>query len=167
MDLIDLAPQVQRAVAPPGEFDTYFPETTEDDLAATLADGLAEAQLDGFLAGTRIDLENSSVDPALSAAQVALGVLYARSRVLTARLANIRSMTRYKAGPVETETQQAATVLVQLLKDSKERKSQLLLDARFGIGIQISMTDLYVTKSIDSGYASGHGLDFIGSAGLM
>ena len=151
MDFIDLAPSLKRAVAPPGEFDQFFPNTTDDDLAGSLADGVAEAQLDGFLSTHSLDLDAGTIDPALSNPQQALIVLYARARVLQARLSNLKSVTRYKAGNVEAETQQAASVLVELLRESRERKKALLDNARWGSGsTSFSMVDMYVTKSIDS-----------------
>lgn len=151
MDLFDLTPSLQRAVAPPGEFGTYFPNTSDEDLAGTLADALAEAQLDGFLQPTTLNSLTYTATPDLTSAQQALVVLYARARVITARLANLRNRARYKAGPVESETEQSASVLVALLKDTSERKKQILADARSGYGVtSFAMVDMYVTKSLDS-----------------
>lgn len=149
MDLADLVPSIKRAVAPPGEFDTFFPNTTDDDLAALLADGVAEAQLDGFLSGSSLNLEDAVVTPDLTSAQAALVVLYSSGRVLTTRLANLKNRTRYKAGSAEAETEQSASVLVELLRNMKERKAQLLQDVKYGGGTSISMVDLYVSKSVD------------------
>lgn len=149
MDLTDLVPSLKRAVAAPGEFDTYFGEATENDLAGLLADAIAEAMLDGFLAGVALDLDQLTALPDLTQPQQALVVLYGSTRVLTARIANLKNHTRYKAGAAEAESEQSASVLVELLKQAKERKKQLLDDARYGGGASFAMVDLYVSKSID------------------
>lgn len=150
MDLFDLTGALQRAVAPPGEFKTLFPNSTDDALAGTLADGIAEAQLDGFLSTVNLDVDSNATDLDLTPAQQALVVLYARARIVTARLANLKSRTRYKAGPVEAETEQAASVLVAILKDTSDRKKALLDTARYGGAARsFTMVDLYVSKSLD------------------
>lgn len=155
MDLFDLTGALQRAVAPPGEFKTYFPSTSDDDLAGTLADGLAEAQLDGFLGTVALDATAFSTDVDLTSAQQALVVLYARARVIVSRLANIKNRTRYKAGPVEAETETSATILTALLKDTSDRKKQILDDTRYGGASSFTMVDLYVTKSLDDRWGLG------------
>ena len=153
MDLTDLADSLKRAVASPGEFATYFPFTTNDDLAATLADALSESQLDGFLSRVNLDVESVTTDVELSPAQQALVVLYARGRIIVSRLLNLKTHTRYKAGPVEAEVEQAASVLTELLKETNARKAQLLDDAKAGNGItSFLMVDMYVSKSMDSRY---------------
>lgn len=154
MDLSTLNDSLRRAVAPLGEFATFFPNTTDADLIGTLADAVAEAQLDGFLSGDALDTSLNTVTPALSTAEQALVVLYARARVLAAGLANLKTRTRYKAGPVEAETEQAASVLVALLRDTSERKKQILDDAKYsGTGLGFAMVDLYVSKSLDANSA--------------
>ena len=149
-DLTTLVPSLKRALAAPGEFDTYFPEALDDDLASMLADAMAEAQLDGFLGATDLDVATVSTDPDLSNPQQALVVLYAMSRVLTARIANLKNKTRYKAGSAEAETEQSASVLVELLRDTSARKKALLEEAKAGnVAGAFVMADLYLTKSID------------------
>jgi hypothetical protein len=150
MDLIDLAPSLKRTLAAPGEFATFFPVTTDADLSSTLTDAVAEVQLDGFLSTSTLDAVNETVTPDLTAPQTALVVFYGMARVLTARVANLKNRTRYKAGPVEAEQEQAASVLVELLRETQGRKRQFLDDARAGrVGMAFTMVDLYVTKSID------------------
>jgi hypothetical protein len=150
MELIDLVPSLKRALAAPGEFATFFPSSTDNDLAATVADGVAEAQLDGFLSSISLDVLNASTSPDLSNAQQSLVILYSMSRVLTARVANLKNRTRYKAGNVEAETEQSASVLVELLRTTKERKKALLEEAKMGnLANAFAMVDMYVAKSID------------------
>ena len=150
MDLSDLTPALKRALAVPGTFADLFPDTTDDDLVGTLADGVAEAHLDGFLAGVVLDVSGATVAPDLSSPQQALVVMYAMSRVLTARVANLKNRTRYKAGSVESETEQSASVLVELLREVRDRKKQLLDDAKAGnLAKAFGMVDMYLAKSID------------------
>lgn len=158
MDLLDLVPSLQRAVAPPGEFVTLFPNATDDDLAASVADAIAEAQLDGFLAAHVLDLNTSTVDPDLTGPQQALVVLYGMARVVRARIANLKNRTRYRAGPVEAEEEQSASVLVQMLRDIQGRKKELLEDAKAGdLARAFVMVDMYVAKAIDASYTSDLG----------
>lgn len=150
MDLADIVPSLKRAVAPLGEFDTYFPNTTNNDVRDLLADAVAECQLDGFLSTHTLDVEAAEVTPDLSNAQIALVVLYGMARVLTTRLGNTRNRTRYVAGSVEAESEQSASVLVELLRQTKERKRQLLDDARMGgASSAFIMVDQYMAKSLD------------------
>lgn len=150
MELLALVPSLKRAVAPPGEFAALFPSSTDTDLRDLLSDAVAESQLDGFLRDVSIDLDVAEVTPDLSNPQQALVVLYGAARVLTVRLANLKNRTRYVAGNVEAETEQAASVLVELLRQTNARKKQILEDARSGgAGMSFAMVDLYVTKSID------------------
>lgn len=154
MDLTDLVPSLKRALASPGEFDATFPDSTDTDLAGTLADAVAECQLDGFLGGTTLSILDATTTPDLTNPQQALVILYAMARVVTARVANLRNRTRYKAGNTEAETEQSASVLVQILRDVRERKRALLDDARAGnLSDAFAMVDMYVAKSIDYGAA--------------
>lgn len=150
MELADLVPSLKRAVAPPGEYAALFPSATDTDLTDLLADAVAEAQLDGFLANSSLNLDEATVEPDLSSAQKALVVLYGAARVLHVRIANLKNRTRYKAGAAEAETEQSASVLVELLRATNARKKQLLEDSRSGsAGLSFAMVDLYVSKSID------------------
>lgn len=150
MDLTDVVPSLKRAVAPLGEFDTYFPNTTDDDVRDLLADAVAECQLDGFLSSHVLDVETAEVLPDMSNAQIALVVLYGMARVLQARLGNTKNRTKYVAGSAEAETEQSASILVELLRQTKERKRQLLDDARSGnASSAFVMVDGYIAKSID------------------
>ena len=48
-DMTTLVPALKREVAPPGQYDTQYPGSTDEELAAYLMDGLAFAQLEGYL----------------------------------------------------------------------------------------------------------------------
>lgn len=158
MELLDLVPSLQRAVAPPGEFATYFPNATDDDLSAAVADAIAEAQLDGFLSANTINLDAGTVLPDLNGPQQALVILYGMARVIRARIANAKNRTRYRAGNVEAEEEQSASVLVQMLRDIDARKKALLEEAKAGhMAHAFQMVDMYVAKAIDAPYASDLG----------
>jgi hypothetical protein len=151
MELADLIPSLKRAVAPPGEYDTFFPNSIDTEVRDLLADAVAEAQFDGFLSDYELDVDAATVLPDLTNAQKALVVLYASARHLTTRISNLKSHTRYKAGNVEAEVEQAASVLVELLKEMSLRKKQILEDARAGnVADAFLMIDMYVAKSIDA-----------------
>lgn len=126
-NLVDLTESLKRAVAVPGTFSTVFPSTTDTNLVETLADAFAEAQLDGFLSTFELDLVTSEVGPTdLTLAQQALVVLYAGSRILFVELMNRKSLSRYKAGPVEFEQEQGTLILRGLLDAITDRKKALL-----------------------------------------
>jgi hypothetical protein len=165
MELTALVPSLKRAVAAPGEFDTFFPNSSETDLVGSLTDAVAEAMLDGFLAATDLDLENGVVTPDLSHQAQALVVLYGAARILSARIANLKNRTRYVAGPAEAETEQSASVLVELLRQVNARKKQVLDDARAGdLATAFEMVDMYVAKSIDVGTTD---VNYISSRGAV
>jgi hypothetical protein len=163
MELSALVPSLQRALATPGTFADLFPDTSPNDLIGTLADAMAEAQLDGFLPNTSLDVLSSQTTPDLTVPEQALVVLYAMSRVVNARVANLKNRTRYKAGNVEAETEQSATVLVEMLRDLRGRKRRLLEEAKAGnLASAFAMVDMYVAKSID---VSDQSVDYYFPAG--
>lgn len=129
--LSTLVPALKRELAVPGTFDTVFPDTTDDDLVGALADGFAEAQLFGFFKTLTLTAAGSDwqVDPELSAAGGALVVIYASIRGIRSQLRGIKTMSRYKAGPVEYETAQAASVLTAELAYLKARLDDILKHA--------------------------------------
>lgn len=148
-DLGDLVDSLKRAVAPPGEFATLFRSATDDDLIGSLMDGFAEAQLDGFFTPAysslfTLDADAGTVTPDLSAAQSALVIIYTAHRVVTTRLLNLKTHTRYAARGAEVENDQAATLLVQLLKDFSARKAALQQKAAYsGVDAAFTMADGY------------------------
>jgi hypothetical protein len=151
MQLVDLVPSLKRAVAPPGEYDALFPNSVDSEVRDLLADAVAECQFDGFLSTATLDVDAATVTPDLTSGQQALVILYAMARHLSSRLSNLKTHTRFKAGTVEAETDQAASVLVELLKAANSRKKQALDDAKAGnLAAAFLMVDQYVAKSIDA-----------------
>ena len=131
--LSTLVPALKREVAVPGEFDTFFPESDDALLTASLADGFAEAQLDGWFGEVTLDTGTNVVTPDLSTAGGALVVIYAGTRIIRAQLRNLNSSERYRAGSAEYEiARAAASVLKAELDALYARKKDLLAQARTG-----------------------------------
>ena len=149
-DLSELVESLKREVAVPGTFSTLFPETTDDDLTASLMDAFAQAQLDGFLTGNAMN-DDGVVAPGLSKGAQALVVIYAGIRFLTVMLINRTSHTRYEASGAVFEQDYAASVLSQALKDLRQKKVDLTeaakLTARSMLGVTV--VDGYLVKVAD------------------
>ena len=148
-DLATLVDALKREVAVPGTFDTAFPSTDDDDLAATLADAFAQAQLQGFFGDITL-----AVDPdegiyetsrELSAAGGALIVLFAGMRMLRASLRTASQSFTYKAGPVEYSGANMTTVIRDELKALNDRLSELIMQGRRS-GRSVSVVDGYNGK---------------------
>lgn len=130
--LVDLVEPLKRELAVPGTFATVFPETSEDDLEASLADGFSEAQLRGFFPTYEIGGEIGSFETSedLTAAGQALVIIFTSMRILRARLRELSASERYKAGPTEFETTRSANLLRDELKYLNERLNDLIADGK-------------------------------------
>lgn len=150
MDLRTLVPALQRASAPPGQFADLFPLATTTEMASRLADAAAEAQMDGFLNQLTVDPDALTIGPDPVAQSVsAVLVLYAWSSIVKTQVMNLKTRTRYKAGPVESEVEQASGVLQELLREVDGRKKDLIKYARAGqLGKAFGMADAYVIQSL-------------------
>lgn len=149
-DLATLVEPLKRELAVPGVFDDVFPDTTDDDLALTLADAFGEAQLQGFFP----DMTLSAVSPSsyetsadLSAAGGALIVLFAGMRVIRSQFRNMTLNARYKAGPVETETSRSAMLLRDEIGFMRARLDALVLQGRRS-GRTVHVLDAYVGRTL-------------------
>ena len=131
-ELSDLVEVYKREVAVPGTFSTIYPVTTATLIVASLCDAFAQAQLDGWFPTSVLDVSLAEVTPALSVAAQALVVVYAGMRFVRAELRATKTSARYKAGSVEYETTQGASVLVAILKDLTDRRAALIDAARAG-----------------------------------
>lgn len=127
-----LVEALKRELAIPGVFADAFPDTTDDDLQAALADGFAEAQLWGFFSTMTLTEDNGTftVDPDLSAAGGALILAFTATRTIRAWLRSLNSAERYKAGPVEYETERAASMLKAELDYLSKRLQDLILQGQ-------------------------------------
>lgn len=155
-DLADLVPALKRELAAPGDFETTYPNSDDNDLTARLADGFALAQLDGFFPDVALDIDDFTSDPDLSAAGGALVVLYAALQVIRAQIRATQASFRAKAGPVEYEVQQSATLLRDELKFLIARRDSLVAEAVLS-SRQTFVIDAYlnhVLLDLDPSYAT-------------
>lgn len=127
--LADLVEAFKREVAVPGTFSTEFPATSDEHLEEALKDAFANAKLDGFFGGQDLNLATGAVTPDLSLAGAALVVIYAGLRMTRQQLRTVKTVSRYKAGPTEYETQQSASSLTEDLKQLERRRQELIAQA--------------------------------------
>lgn len=162
-DLADLVDPLKREVAVPGTFATMFPDTKDDDLIGTLADGLAETQLDGWMLGLRLDLDTNLTTPDLSLAGRALIVVYSGIRILRNALANQSSHVRYESAGNVYETDRGAGLMKEALSDLNKRRAGLI-DLRLKrSGTAVYTRDGYMVRA-NAFYAFELGLGLAGEA---
>jgi len=143
----DMVPMYKREVAPPGQFDATWPGVDDPMIKGYLADGFAEAQLEGFFGTVVLDLATEDFVPDLSQPGMMLVVIYAGMRTLRSQLLTANSNTRYKAGPTEYEVSgPSASVLTELIKGARARRDQLLEQARRGQGPTDYFLDYYALR---------------------
>lgn len=135
VDLGDLIESLQREVNPPGT--NLYPNATDDDYLGHLQDAFWEARLHGMLSDwTESD---GLVTPISGTTDIGrdyqqLVVMYAGYRIVLTQFQNLKSMFRAKAGPVEFETQQQATVLKAVL-DAIRSRINLVLSRLSDVGV--------------------------------
>lgn len=128
VDLGDLVRNLQLEVSPPGV--NLFPDANETEWIDRLANAFWDARIDGMLTayveteGTVVPVAEGADDMPRELQQVV--VFMAAFTAVSQQLRNLKSTFRAKAGPVEFETQQAATVLSDLLKSLHARYQALL-----------------------------------------
>jgi hypothetical protein len=150
-DLSESLDSLRFAVARPGTFTTFYPETTEDMLLQVLLDGMAEAQLEGLLLDYDAD-ESGIVSPELTSGQVAVVVLFAALRFVRAELLNRNTSVVYKAGKADYETVQATNILRDIMKALQTQKDRVVtLGAAAGAGAAFYMADQYLARIWDHG----------------
>lgn len=149
-DLSEHVEWFKREVAVPGTFGTLFPETTDDDLAAALVDGLYRAKLDGWMPTVEADADTFETNIAITQTAVAIIVVYSAIKFVQNQITNMPTGQRYEApGGIVADTQRSAQVLTQRLKElNEERKG--LLELRNGASrrpaTSISMFDGYEVR---------------------
>lgn len=144
-DLADLVDPLKRELAVPGDYDTVFPNTGDQDLLDSLADGFSEAQLDGYFGDYALDLDTYLTTPDVSAAGGALIVIYAGMRIIRAQMRALNLSEKYNAGPVAYEIQRSATLLRDELNYMIGRRDALIAQAKHGS--DDSVFDSYFTRS--------------------
>lgn len=122
-DLSELVPSLKREVSIPGaEEDTF--DAPASTWRGYLSDAFWTARLDGMLAG--YEAVGTIVTPDLSRELQQLVVLYASITIVRNELRSLNTTFRTKAGPVEFETQKAASLLTGLLDDMSARRKIVL-----------------------------------------
>jgi hypothetical protein len=108
--------------------------------------------LDGFFP-TYACTDDAIVTPDLDRPSISLAALYAGMRFIRSAMWNLKSVQRYKAGPVEYETQQGATVLTAVLASLRDQKNLAINRLRtVGFGVAVSTADAYVARSMVGAY---------------
>lgn len=161
-DLSTLVDSLKRRVAVPGEFDTVFPNTTDDDVLGLLMDGFARAQLFGYfnVPSAFVMDDNGLVTPDLGRAQGSLIVLFAAVQMVQAQVTNMRSRQSYKAGNVSYETESASNVLTAVLKQLNDELTYVQTIAKQqGVSAAMIMADAYFIKAVGS-YPSSEALSY-------
>lgn len=149
VNLGDFVESLKREIEPPGA--SLFAGVTDAQWVGYLSDAFWEARLDGFLEGYATqDIEgvvsivplNGTVD--LDRRGMALVILYAGCKVLRNRILNMNTQFRAKAGSVEFEQQNSATMLAEMLRQLKATKDRVLedLDGRSDVVV----LDAYSTR---------------------
>lgn len=144
--LADLVEPLKRELAVPGQFASIFPGTQDGDLTASLADGFAEAQLQGFF-GTLTLVNGTETSDELSAAGGALVILFTGMRIIRAQLRSTLTMEKYDAKTgTGFEIQRSANLLRDELAFMNNRLSQLIIDARRSQAPLAVMLDNYTAR---------------------
>lgn len=155
VDLGDLVEPLQAEVSPPGS--NLFPESTDDDWIIRLQNGFWTARLDGILSGYteedgEITTDNGGADMPRDLQQVV--VLYAAYNTLLNQIRSQGTKFRAKAGPVEYETQNSATMFNALLEEISNRRN-ILISQLGALGIIPSYyIDNVIARSASIGYGT-------------
>lgn len=148
-DLATLVEPLKREIAIPGEFDTTFPNTSDDDLTYSLADGFAEAQLDGYFPTLVLDPDDNSVTPDLSAAGGSLVIIYTGMRIIRSQLRALNTRSNYEAASVKYEVEKSSTVLREELKYLIKRRDDLTAQARRSTGATYVFDSYFARSAVD------------------
>ncbi len=144
VDLGDLVASIKLEVSPPGV--DLFPEATDEEWTDRLANAFWNARIDGMLTGYveadgLITPTSGTTDMPRDLQQVI--VFMAAYNAIYLKLLNTRTSFRAKAGAVEYETQNSATVLKDL-SDSLRQRYLILLQRLADLGY----VDTYVIDAV-------------------
>lgn len=157
--LDEMVEPLKREVAIPGTFDTVYPNTTDTDLEGSLGDAFGAAQIDGFFLNQTLDLDTGTIEDDLSMAGMAVVTIYAAERILTMQIMSLKQRVNYEAGPVKYETENAASVMTEILKGLKARRAAISASAAAAGRVNnFIMQDMYADRATNT-----EGL-FVGSA---
>lgn len=148
VDITDLVDNLIAEVNSPGT--NSFPEALTSDWEIRLVNAFWDAVLDGLITNYESD-EDGIITPItgttdLSREMQQLVVFYAGISVVRNTLRTLNASFRAKAGPVEYETTQAATVMKSLL-DELVRKRNIILTRLSDIGqVDTQYVDMVVWR---------------------
>lgn len=149
-DIADLVEPLKREVAVPGTFDTVYPNTSDVDLEGALADAFGAAQIYGFFLEQTIsdlDVDPVEITPDLSSAGKAVVVIFAAERILVSQIMSLKQRVLYEAGPVKYETENSASVLVEILKQMRLRRTAIMEAAAIAVrSTNFHMVDMYADR---------------------
>lgn len=124
-----------------------------------LTDAFWEAKLDGFMVGYVADedgeITNESGGADLPRQYIALVVLYAGIRVLRNRILNMNTGFRAKAGPVEFEQQNSATMLAEMLKQLRATKDRIIDELDSGEVTSVLALDAFSARLFEPSFYFG------------
>lgn len=147
---------LKREVIPLGS--TLFAAVEPAQWLGYLTDAFWEAKLEGFMPGFVADEdgvitnESEPSGPDLDRRFVALVVLYAGIRILRNRILNMNTGFRAKAGPVEFEQQNSATMLAEMLKQLRATKERIIeeLEEQANDPTGVLVLDAFSTRLFNS-----------------
>lgn len=127
VDLADLVEFLKVEVNPPGQ--DLFPDTLDAEWETRLANAFWNARLDGMLS-TYVE-SDGAISPVTGTTEMSrelqqVIVFLAGYAALMQRLSAIRTKLRAKAGPVEFETENSATVLHDQGMALRDRLNRIL-----------------------------------------
>lgn len=129
VDITELIPSLEASLTIPGQTSPYA-DATDAEWTVKLTNAFWRAVLEGVIEGFTIDedgvISPTSGDATISRALQQVVVIYAAINIIQAQLLVLKTNFRAKAGPVEYETQQAASVLTGLLNMLENEKSIIL-----------------------------------------
>lgn len=135
VELIELVPALSAQVSSPGA--NSYGDVSDGEWIQYLLNGFYSAQLDGLLGGWEADEDGEvshTSNPSLSIDRMSqqIVVIYAAIDIIRNEFRSLKTVFKAKAGPVQYETQQHATVLrgiLDSLMDQKERILDNLVDS--------------------------------------
>lgn len=157
IDLADLVPSLIASITVPGS--TEFDDVPEESMTLNLSNGFWGAVLDGVISGYTesdglVTPISGSTDLSRELQQVV--VLYAAIDIVSNKLLALQTNFRAKAGPVEYEVQQSATILKAVF-DRLAARQKLLLDNLSKHG---NVSPAYVDMLVARNASIAHGLSF-------
>lgn len=162
IDLNDLIEDVKSEVNPPGT--DQFATATPAQWLSQLRNAFWETVIDGLIVGYEVD-DDGIVSPTDETSTTPLGrdlqqliIYYAGIRVLKNALLNTKSMIRAKAGPVEFEQQQAATIQTGLLKEAQMRRDLWIKQLSTRGIVSVRVSDQVLNRFNNDGFGSGYWL---------